>query len=108
MRKMRIEMLLLLLALSGCLGVGGRNSQIAWDVRNMCDKSYPGDNDVSMVIGAFTCENGYRLVFDNPDHADYYLTGEAKYLASCPHTGGNEECTKMFKECEFVNICRSV
>jgi hypothetical protein len=108
MGKMRFELLLLLLALSGCLGSGGRDSQALWEVRNMCDKGYHGDSDGSMVIGAFACAKGYRLVFDDPDHADYYLTEKAEYLASCPRTGGSGECRELFEKCDFVNICRSV
>ena len=73
----------------------------------LCDKEYAGDSGSGKIIGVFRCEPGYRLVFDTPDHQDYYLNEKGEYVASCPPKSGNEECHELLKSCEFVNLCRS-
>jgi hypothetical protein len=104
---MKIEVLVFIALLIGCTAPKPETPGGGFHPKLNCDRTYSGDYSNATVIGVFTCDNGYRLVFDALDHEDYYLNWDGEYVGSCKQKTNDPECLSLLKSCKFINICRS-
>jgi hypothetical protein len=97
---------LLLFMLFGCLNFEQDSKYEGTSPTYLCDRPYPKDMQNGTIIAVYQCSQSHRLVFDEMSHNDFYVDGKSVIIASCPEKNAGEQCERLLKSCNFINLCR--